>query len=102
MNPEAALAVILEEFARTYEGQATLSRATQEWLRGLLLEGYERAIDELGEEGVSAYGDAVQALTTQLVQQAELEMTVDGSTQVSSESIQEVLRRLCPFWPFCR
>lgn len=98
MNPELALQTVSEAFDRTYEGQVQLPEETAAELLQFFRTGYERAVER---DDIARFDDEVESLTEQLLAGAMLSARSDGGTQVDAASIREVIRRLCPIWPFC-
>lgn len=67
-------------------------------LYSLLLAGHQRAA---ARKDLARFDHEVEVLGHQFQTGLLVQERVDGGLQVSAASIREVLRRLCPLWPFC-
>jgi len=99
VTPDEAVESIVSTLGRGQE--VRLSRSEDRELRQFLADGYERASDRGDME---RFNYEVGVLAGQLMSATQL-VALEGADFAEVEiagGLGEILRKMCPIWPFCR
>lgn len=98
MNAEEALRYIRQRMVDEFGPKLDIPPNSLAELRQILRSGYSRATKR---EDVERFDAEVAILADAFAKEVLLERTADGVSRLSAASIGDILRRLCPIWPFC-